>query len=235
MKLIGVMGNGGSGKTTFSEHLDKRENVGVIHVDDLVGEIKRKYFKMFLQPKENNTTENTKSNPKLKSSSKKFFYQNKFTFKFLMLVRSKMIERELSRKIEEFKSSGKGLIVIDDWALSTHKKLFPKFNHIYTVERPYLSRRKGIQERDALTTKEAKVNDLPYALGFLKTAVGENTSIIKNEGTIKELQNRADLEYERLGELTFDEKYNVRDKANLRNVTQNLTKLSCKEKSETIR
>ena len=43
MKLIGVMGNGGSGKTTFTEHLDKRENVGVIHVDDLVGEIKRKW------------------------------------------------------------------------------------------------------------------------------------------------------------------------------------------------
>ena len=235
MKLIGVMGNGGSGKTTFTEHLDKRENVGVIHVDDLVGEIKRKYFTMFLQAKENNTTESTKANPKLKSNSKKFFYQNKFAFKFLMAVRSKLIEKQLNKRIEEFKSGEKGVIVIDDWALSTHKKLFPKFNHVYTVERPYLSRRKGIQERDALTTKEAKVNDLPYALGFLKPAVGQNTSIIKNDGSIKELQNKADLEYERLGELTFDEKYNVRDKANLRNVTQNLTKLSCKEKSETIR
>lgn len=235
MKLIGVMGNGGSGKTTFTEHLDKRENVGVIHVDDLVGEIKRKYFKLFLQPKENNTTENTKANPKLKSSSKKIFYQNKFAFKFLMKVRSKLIEKELNRKIEEFKGNGKGLIVIDDWALSTHKKLMPKFNHIYTVERPYLSRRKGIQERDALTTKEAKVNDLPYALGFLKPAVGENTSIIKNDGTIKELQNKADSEYESLGELTFDEKYSVRDRINLRSATQNLTKLSSKDDRETIR
>ena len=59
MKLVGVMGNGGSGKTTFTEHLDKRENVGVIHIDDLVGEIKNKYFKMFLQSNENNTTEST--------------------------------------------------------------------------------------------------------------------------------------------------------------------------------
>ena len=232
MKLIGVMGNGGSGKTTFTEHLDKRENVGVIHVDDLVGEIKRKYFTMFLQAKENNTTESTKANPKLKSNSKKFFYQNKFAFKFLMAVRSKLIEKQLNKRIEEFKSGEKGVIVIDDWALSTHKKLFPKFNHVYTVERPYLSRRKGIQERDALTTKEAKVNDLPYALGFFFFFFGQNTSIIKNDGSIKELQNTADLEYERLGELTFDEKYNARDKVDLRSATQRLTKLSIKEDRE---
>ena len=45
MKLIGIMGNAGSGKTTFTEHLDKRKNVGVIHVDNLVGNIKRKYWK----------------------------------------------------------------------------------------------------------------------------------------------------------------------------------------------
>ena len=159
-------------------------------------------------------------------------YQNKFAFKFLMAVRSKLIEKQLNKRIEEFKSGEKGVIVIDDWALSTHKKLFPKFNHVYTVERPYLSRRKGIQERDALTTKEAKVNDLPYALGFLKPAVGQNTSIIKNDGSIKELQNKADLEYERLGELTFDEKYNARDKVDLRSATQRLTKLSIKEDRE---
>ena len=76
MKLIGVMGIGGSGKTTFTEQLDKRENVGVIHVDNLVGEMKRKYFKIFLQSQENNTTESTKNNPKLKSGFKKLFYKN---------------------------------------------------------------------------------------------------------------------------------------------------------------
>ena len=52
------------------------------------------------------------------------------------------------------------------------------------------------------------------------------------EEIIKELQNKADLEYERLGELTFDEKYNARDKVDLRSATQRLTKLSIKEDRE---
>ena len=83
MKLIGIMGNAGSGKTTFTEHLDKRKNVGVIHVDNLVGNIKRKYFKLFLQKKENNTTPTTKANPKLKSDGKIFSIKINFYLKFL--------------------------------------------------------------------------------------------------------------------------------------------------------
>lgn len=230
MKLIGVMGNGGSGKTTFTGHLEKRANIGVIHIDDLVGEVKKKYFKMFLQAKENNTTENTQANPKLKSGAKKFFYRNKLAFNFLMAVRSKLIEKDLSKKIEEFERNGKDLVVIDDWALSTHKKLYNKLNRIYTVERPYLSRRKGIQERDALTTDEAKVYDLPYALGFLKRAEGENTEVITNSGTIKELQDRADLEYERLVGFTFDEKYSCKDIVDVKSAVQVLGRNNQKEK-----
>lgn len=229
MKLIGVMGIGGSGKTTFTEQLDKRENVGVIHVDNLVGEMKRKYFKIFLQSQENNTTESTKNNPKLKSGFKKIFYKNKFAFKFLMAVRSKLIEKELNKQIDEFKSSGKGVIVIDDWALPIHKKLFPKLDHIYTVERNYLSRRKGIRARDALTTEEVKVNELPYALKFFKSATGSNTSIITNNGSIEDLQNKADLEYEKLGELTFEEKYFVKEKIDLRKATHNLNRNNLKQ------
>ncbi len=224
MKLIGIMGNGGSGKTTFTNHLEKRENVGVIHIDDLVSEVKKKYFRMFLQSKENNTTENTQANPKLKSGAKKFFYRNKIAFNFLMKVRSKLIEKGLNRKIEDFEKSGKDLIVIDDWALSTHKKLYKKLNCIYTVERPYLSRRKGIQERDALTTDELKVCDLPYALGFLKRAEGENTEVITNNGTLKELQDKADLEYEKLIGLSFDEKYSCKDKVDVKSAVQALEK-----------
>ena len=224
MKLIGIIVNTGTGKTTFTKHLEKRENVGVIHIDDLVSEIKKKYFKMFLQSKEKNTTENTQANPKLKSGVKKFFYRNKIAFSFLMKVRSKLIEKDLHKKIADFEKSGKDLIVIDDWALSTHKKLYKKLNRIYTIERPYLSRRKGIQERDALATDELKVCDLPYALGFLKGAEGENTEIITNSGTIRELQDKADLAYEKLIGLSFDEKYSCKDKVDVRSAVKALRK-----------
>ena len=38
MKIIGVMGNGGSGKTTFTTYFEQKTNVGVIHVDDILGD-----------------------------------------------------------------------------------------------------------------------------------------------------------------------------------------------------
>ena len=51
MKLIGITGKPGAGKTTFSDIYASKDNVGVIHVDDLVAKVKKRYFSMFLQPK----------------------------------------------------------------------------------------------------------------------------------------------------------------------------------------
>ena len=39
MKLIGVTGKAGSGKTTFSNMLAEKDNIGVIHVDDILKQI----------------------------------------------------------------------------------------------------------------------------------------------------------------------------------------------------
>lgn len=75
MKIIGIMGMGGAGKSTFTEMLGKKEKVGIIKVDDLVGEAKKKYFRAFLQSQENNTTEVTDENPKLNNSIKKSFFK----------------------------------------------------------------------------------------------------------------------------------------------------------------
>ena len=91
MKLIGVMGNSGSGKTTFTEYLGTKSTVGVIHVDKLTGEVKKKYFWAFLQGKDKNTTENTKNNPKLRPGAKAIFYKNKTMFNILMAIRNKLI------------------------------------------------------------------------------------------------------------------------------------------------
>ena len=84
MKLIGVMGNSGSGKTTFTEYLGTKPSVGVIHVDQLTGEVKKKYFRPFLQGADKNTTEATKTNPKLRPEAKAIFYKNEFLFNMLI-------------------------------------------------------------------------------------------------------------------------------------------------------
>lgn len=224
MKLVGVMGNSGSGKTTFTNYLDNKENVGVIHVDDLVGEAKKKYFKPFLQPKENNTTETTRSNPKLKIGIKEFFYRNRFAFNFLMMIRSKLVEKELNRRIRELKMEGKRVIIVDDWALPTHQKLLPKFNQIYFLKRGILSRRQGLTERDGLTRKELRVSDIPYSLKRIDIPKNSKVSVIYNNGSFEQLFQNAEEEYEKLGELTFDERYSLKGKANVKLAAEKLRK-----------
>lgn len=233
MKLIGVMGNSGSGKTTFTEYLETKQSVGVIHVDSITSDIKKKYFRPFLQGKDKNTTESTKNNPKVKMGAKAVFYKNKFAFNLLMKIRNKLIEKELERQIEEFKRDGKKVVVIDDWALPTQKKLFPKFAHIYAMKRRFTDRRKGLTQRDAISIEEAKLYDLPYALRFIKIPKQSNVTSINNYGTIEELYASAEEVYQSLGELSFDERYSLRGKINFRDVAIKLGKI--REVGETSR
>lgn len=225
MKLIGVMGNSGTGKTTFTEYLETKPSVGVIHIDTLTSDVKKKYFRLFLQPKEKNSTESTKNNPKVKMGAKAIFYKNKFAFKFLMTIRNKLIGKELERQIDELKKDGKKVIVIDDWALPTHKKLMPKFSHIYAMKRRFTDRRKGLTQRDAISIEEAKLYDLPYALRFIKVPKQPNVTSISNYGSIEELYASAEEVYQSLGELSFDERYSLRGKINFRDVAIKLGKV----------
>lgn len=211
MKIIGIMGNGGSGKTTFSNALSEKSSVGIIHVDDLVGEAKKKYFKLFLKSNEKHESESSSDNPKLKSGAKEFFYKNKFAFNFLMKIRSLLVSPEIEKKLEEFKKEGKELVIIDDWVLSTHKKLMNKLNHVYVLQRKYQARRTGLSQRDNLSKQELKVADLPYALGFVKIPNNEKVSSIDNNGTIEELRTSAFEIYSRYVQPSFDERYKIDD------------------------
>lgn len=233
MKLIGVMGNSGSGKTTFTEYLETKKSVGVIHVDTITSDIKKKYFRPFLQGKDKNTTESTKNNPKVKMGAKAIFYKNKFTFNLLMKIRNKLIGKELERQISEFKKEGKKVVVIDDWALPTQKNLLPKFAHIYAMKRRFTDRRKGLTQRDAISIEEAKLYDLPYALRFIQVPKQSNVSPINNYGTIEDLYASAEEVYQSIGELSFDERYSLRGKINFRDVAIKLGKI--REVGETSR
>lgn len=215
MKLIGVTGKPGAGKTTFSEIYASKDNVGVIHVDDLVAKAKKKYFTMFLQPQENNTTEHTKENPKLHVGAKRFFFKNKIGFSFLMFVRGKLVEKGLEEQINKLRLEGKRIILIDDCFLKVNKKVFNKLDKIYLLERDFISRRQGVKIREDATEEELRLKDLPYAIGAYKECTGDKIKIIKNPNSLEELKKIVDEEYEQEGELSFNERYYVGDKVNL--------------------
>lgn len=128
-----------------------------------------------------------------------------------MKLRSVLVSSEIQKQIDNFKKEGKQLVVVDDWVLSTHKKLINQLNHIYILNRKYQARRNGLRQRDNLSTEELKIAGLPYALGFVKMPVGENVTYIDNNGTISELQEKAHSICSKYVEPTFDDRYKLKD------------------------
>lgn len=208
MKIIGIIGKSGAGKTTFTEMLEQNNSVGIIKIDDFVADSKKKYFRLFLQPKENNTTEVTQKSPKIKSAIKKFFFKDKFRFNILMKLRSRMVKSRVERSLNEYRKQGKELVVIDDWMLLTHKWLTNRLYKTYRIERSFISRRLGLKERSDLKIEEMKIDDLPYALKFFKDP--DSVIPIKNNGTKADLKQKATEICKSVITPSFDEKYKVK-------------------------
>ena len=91
MKLIGVTGNAGAGKTTFARCLEEKDTVGIIHVDSIVGEFKKRFLRLFLQPKKYNLSRSTRENPKIKNKIRMFVYRNKKMFLIFIFLRNKIL------------------------------------------------------------------------------------------------------------------------------------------------
>lgn len=231
LKIIGITGKSGAGKTEFSKYLSEKDSVGVIHADDLLSVAKKKYFGAFLQAKEKGTEELSSKNPKLKVGAKKFFYSNKILFNGLMKFRSLLIKKSMLDKIEMFRRLGKEMIFIDDWALNTHSYIKNELSEIYVIQRPFVSRRTALRDREDWSVKESKVWDIPFAFNFYKVPEGENVTTLNNEGTIEEWHEQAERVYERYHTKTFDEKYVL---SNANEITNRSFKQLAKEKLEKI-
>ena len=131
-----------------------------------------------------------------------------------------MTRKELERRIEEFKRQGKEIIIIDDWMLCSHKDLCKKCKRIYVLGRKFTQRREGIIIRDNSTIEEAKVGDIPFALGYVERPKGINVEIINNYGSLEELKAIMEEKYDQMGVKGFEEKYKIKDKSILERLGQ---------------
>lgn len=171
MRLIGITGKSGSGKTTFSDILAKNENIGVIHVDELLKEIKLKYFKNIMNKDKNG--ERTKVNSRLKT----ILYKNKILFNIFMRIRAKLIDKKVSQEIDKMQEQGKRVVLIDDTFLQ-HLKCYKNISLIFLMERPYVSRISSLMERDQMTKQELVAYDIAHTSGNYKQKF-KNKNVIK--------------------------------------------------------
>ena len=86
MNLIGITGKSGAGKTTLSNMIAENENVGVIHIDELMEKVK--------ETKLSGITKNNKKGKKvsLLKNIRKFLNGNKYVFLTYMKVKGILLQ-----------------------------------------------------------------------------------------------------------------------------------------------
>lgn len=187
MRLVGVTGKSGSGKTTFSDILAQNENIGVIHIDELLKELKLKYFKRILQEDKNG--ERIKVNSKLKT----ILYKNKILFNIFMRIRAKLIEKRISQEIDRLQEQGKKVILIDDIFLQ-YQKCYKDISLVFFMERPFVSRINSLMEREQMSKQEIVAYDIAHTSGNYKQKY-KNVIKIDNDKGQEDLIVEADRIY----------------------------------------
>ena len=218
MKLIGITGKSGSGKTTLSNMLAQQyPEIGVVHIDDILGDIKLKYFKFLM--KENNKGERTKVDSKFKM----FIYQNRILFNMFMKFRAKLIKKPLQQQISQLQNEGKTTVIIDDIFLQYHR-CYKNLSMILQMTRPYIDRKMAVMERDGVTKEEMVAYDVAHHTGNYRDSKNVNTIKICNNGGKEELQAISQQIYEK-HLIPFKTKYKV---------TRQRQQIKIQDRTETI-
>ena len=188
MKLIGITGKAGTGKTTFSDYLaQNKKDIGVIHIDDLLDKIKLKYFKPIMR--KNNKGKKLKVDLRLKS----FIYKNKYIFNAFVRFRSKLIAPLLNKELESF--SDKRIVIIDDIFIKSHK-IYKDLGKIYILKRAYKDRKQAIMNRDGITKREVVAYDIAHNKGSYKEIKDDmRVEVIENDGNAEKLRKIAEEIY----------------------------------------
>lgn len=205
MKLIGITGKAGAGKTTFSDMLAEKDNIGVIHIDDILRKIKLKYFKILMG--KDKQGEKAKVNSKMKT----IIYKNKMLFDIFMKFRAKLVEKPLKEEINQLENMGKKIILIDDIFIQ-YQKCYEELSQIFLVERPFIDRRKALENRDELSKEEVVSYDVAHVTGNYK-------DIVKGNNTIKIINNKSKQELSKMVDLIYQRHFsNIKDKYKVKNL-----------------
>lgn len=229
MKLIGVTGKSGAGKTTFSNMLAEKDNIGVIHVDDVLKQIKMKYFSVIMSKDKNG--EKAKVNSKLKT----ILYKNKILFNLFMKFRAKLVEKSVDSEIHKLLMDGKDTIIIDDIFIK-YQKRYKELSQIYILKRPYKSRISALGERDKINKEEIVAYDVAHHKGnYKEIAKGNNLITIKNDSTEEKLRQKAEQVYQQFyvpDKIKFREQITVQKQSQVVRAAKYIKKIKSKRKEE---
>ena len=202
MIVIGVTGKSGAGKTTFTDYLGERKNVGVIHLDDMVNRVKEASFQKQIRKRNNN------NDPVLLPSNlHAVINNNRFIFRTFCRIKKHFLKDRIADEIKRFKAEGKDAVVIESCYLTdfVDRKIF---NKIICVKRPFKKRVQAVMEREQ--ESESKIDmvtrDMPYKRRISSVKESDFDYVILNTNGKDELKNASEKIYDEVvGIQTFDE------------------------------
>lgn len=225
MRLIGITGKSGAGKTTLSEMLAMNKDTQVIHMDYILDSFKEK--RIFSNITKRVNVQQDKDdvrrimNPRLSD----FLLDSKFIGKIYSTIRSAVVNRILDNKIEDAEKSGVKTLIIEGAEIRNLNAL-DRMDMIIMVETAYHIRLERVTKRDAFADKAVLVKR-DRRLKKNKSNILEKKKdliVIENNGNMQELKENAKNILRQIEEKDISPEKDFRRKNHLPNFVQNIVR-----------
>ena len=189
MKIIGIFGKSGAGKTTLSKLIQSydAENIEVLHLDTIFDSLKKKVFKgNVIEQTDSDKNKIVTVNPSFKSK----IMENRVIG---AIVESSAIRTApgniiIRRKIARAKKKGKKAFIIEGIHLNNFKSI-ESADVIIKIDAPFIKRLNRVRKRENNSVDKEKM--VLRDKIFFKNKKNKYKYLIKNNGDIEKLREYA--------------------------------------------
>lgn len=202
MKIIGITGKAGTGKTTLSNILAENENIRVIHLDYLLDDIKNnKILQNVTTKNERKEGDKLHESKLLKEGISNYIYNHTIILKMYLNLKRRMKNKILKDKIKKY--SDTDILVIEGFDLLNFD-ICKKLDFLVLIEVPYIERINRLSKRNGSISKK---RILEIDRNLHRNLIGKNKInpdyTIENNGDIENLKEQSKIVLKKLEDKTI--------------------------------
>lgn len=214
MKIIGITGKAGSGKTILANMIAKEKSIDIIHMDYILDGIKesKALSKMTQNAEQVEDKENT--HKMVKSNLSDFIYSNGLILEIYLKFRNIIINRILNKKIKEYEEKNIENLIVEGLDL-INLDIMKKLDIFVLMKTPYNTRIERALKRDGVVDRKIIVNRDRKSQKNIRGKIKRKIDFtLENTGSIEELEKDAELilKFLKEKEMTPEEKFRKKNK-----------------------